>query len=611
MKNGNATASSTATRAKILLLSTAVLLCFGLGHVWALDVAAGSPPSLDATSSSMVAHAAASGGQVAPAWEDGSCVLDESSTPAGATPEDRFGPAWTFQATAVTMSSPRFADVDGDGAQEIIQATMGVLSSPYGEGRVYIFRRDGTNLPGWPVIVASPFTAGCPAVADLDGDGDMEIVAQSWANTYVWNSDGSNAPGWPKYHGTSSSVSAALADLDGDEDLEIVCPTGTRLNAWHHDGSAVTGWPFTAPKLVSPPAVADIDGDGQPEIAAGCWEGPYPGSGPYPFYVFEANGAMAAGFPIADPGGQTRGPISLGDLDGNGSIEIVARINDCIRVWNAQGQMQAGWPVCPDAIRNSATGIGDMDGDGDFEIVIGGFQAQAFHHNGSSVAGWPVAVPPGGSNINSGLVIADMDGDPAQREVVVHSANTFTALHANGSYVSGFPFNLSDDGQSGTFSAAPAVGDLNDDGLVEYVFVSASGRIAYFNEGLAYAGDAHSWPVMQHDAWNTGFLGRGDPTGVVAIPQPAGCLQLSFRNPARPGCSFRVDAPISGPARIGIYGLDGRRVCLLFSGPLGAEVRELVWNGCGENGQRVGAGVYFLSAQVGDLVERRAIVLVP
>jgi len=320
---------------------------------------------------------------------------------------------------------------------------------------------------------------------------------------------------------------------------------------------------------------------------------------------------LATGFPIADPGGQTRGPISLGDLDGNGSVEIVARINDCIRVWNAQGQMQSGWPVCPDAIRNSATGIGDMDGDGDFEVVIGGFQAQAFHHNGSGVAGWPVAVPPGTSNINSGLVIADVDGDPAQREVVVHSANTFTALHADGSYVTGFPFNLSDDGQSGTFSAAPAVGDLDGNGQVEYVFVSASGRIAYFDETLAYSGDANSWPVMQHDACNTGFLSRSDPTGVVSVPGAINRLQLSFRNPVRPGCSFLVNTPISGQARVEIYGLDGRRVCQLLSGPIGEESRELVWNGCAEDGRRVSAGVYFLSARVGHLAERRTFVLVP
>jgi len=616
MKSSKAIASSTATWAKLGVVSVAALLSFGSGHLWALEVVDSSGsllsngPSVQAIPGTAT-HTAAFVGQESQTFTDGSCTSGAPAEWAAEAAGTRFGPIWTFLAQAVTMSSPRFADVDGDGIQEIIQATMGALGSPYGQGRIYVFRRDGTDLPGWPVIVASPFTSSCPAIADLDGDGDMEIVAQSWSSTYVWNADGTNFPGWPKAHGTGSSVSAALADLDSDGDLEIICPTGSTLNVWHHDGTLFSGWPFVAPKLISPPAVADIDGDGELEIAAGCWEGPYPGSGPFPFYVFKADGTHVPGFPIADPGGQTRGAISLGDLDDNGSVEIVARINDCIRVWNAQGQMQPGWPVCPDLIRNSATGIGDMDGDGDFEVVIAGYQAQAFHHDGSPVAGWPVAVPPGTSNINSGLVIADVDGDPAQREVVVHSANTFTAFHANGSYVTGFPFNLSDDGQSGTFSAAPAIGDLDGNGMVEYVFVSASGRIAYFDESLAYAGDANCWPVMQHDAWNTSFLNRTDPAEVVSIPRPTGGLQLSFPNPARSGCSFRLETLVSGMARIEIFDLDGRLVCELFSGAMGAETRTVVWNGRAEDGRPVSAGVYFLSARVGDLAERRIVVLMP
>lgn len=610
MKRVNVISPSTAARAKVLLV---LLLCLCPTCLWVPDVAADLSVSLASSSPppESIPHTAASACQGGSSCDDGSCFRGAPSVCTSETQGVRFGPAWTILASAVTMSSPRLADVDGDGEQEIIQATMGALGAPYTEGRVYVLRRDGTDLPGWPVIVASPFTAGCPAIADLDGDGDVEIVAQNWAYTYVWNADGTNFPGWPKYHGTSSSVSATLADLDGDDDLEIICPTGTRLNVWQYDGTVFPGWPFTAPKLVSPPAVADIDGDGQPEIAAGCWEGPYPGSGQYPFYVFEANGTFATGFPIADPGGQTRGAISLGDLDGNGSVEIVARINDCIRVWDAQGLIQAGWPVCPDLIRNSATGIGDMDGDGDFEVVIAGYQARAFHHDGSVVAGWPVAVPPGTANINSGLIIAEVDGDPAQREVVVHSPNTFSALHADGTYVTGFPFTLSDDNQSGTFSAAPAIGDLDGNGMVEYVFVSASGRIAYFDEALAYSGDADSWPVMQHDARNTGFLSRGDPTGVIADSPRADRLQLFFPNPVRSGHTFLVNTPVAGQAVIEIYGLDGRLVRQLFSGPIGEEAHALIWNGRAGDGRRVSAGVYFLSARVGDLAERRTVVLMP
>lgn len=416
-------------------------------------------------------------------------------------------PTWTISLGLITPASPHLADVDGNGVKDIVLATMGPIGSPYGAGRVVVLDINGATLPGWPVTTSAPFTSAV-AIADVDRNGDMEVVASSWHYVYVWNHDGSGYPGWPKYHGSGYSSAATLADLDGDGDLEIICPTGPRLNVWHHDGTMLPGWPFTTPKPVAPAAVADIDGDGALEIVAGTYEGPYPGTPPYAFYAWKANGTLVPGFPLSLPG-QTRGPISIADLDGDGTLEIVARISDCIYVFDAQGNVRPGWPRCQfDAIRNSATAVGDLDGDGDLEIVIAGFSGQAFHDTGATVAGWPVYIPPATGNIVAGPVIADIDGDLATREIVFHSRDTFYAVHGDGNPVAGFPILLSDDGQSATFGPAAAVGDLNGDGRVEYVFVSVSGRVAYFAMPAAYSTCYADWPVFQRDNRNTCYLPR-------------------------------------------------------------------------------------------------------
>jgi hypothetical protein len=81
--------------------------------------------------------------------------------------------------------------------------------------------------------------------------------------------------GWPKTTGSDVNSSPALGDIDGDGDIEVVVGShGGKVYAWHHDGSDVTGWPKTTGSDVysdvySSPALGDIDGDGDIEVVVG------------------------------------------------------------------------------------------------------------------------------------------------------------------------------------------------------------------------------------------------------------------------------------------------------------------------------------------------------
>jgi len=273
---------------------------------------------------------------------------------------------------------PAVVDLDGDGQKEIV---FGERAYPI--GRIHIFRPDGTEwTAGWPVAL-DHVPASTAAVGDLDGDGQPEIVFLSYNSIYVLNLDGNSLPGWPLQiaNANFSYQSPALADLDHDGDLEIV--VGTHGNApgcyvFHHDGTAVGGWPrlFDAWSYC-PPVVTDLENDGNLEVIDGYMGGAAGVPGPA-FYVWAADGTPRPGFPyIAQIGGGSEGVIVAADVNGDGIKEIFAdsNIKDGTEGFlygvDANGNDLPGFPLRPvgHTYMNGAT-IGDIDGDGDYELGV-------------------------------------------------------------------------------------------------------------------------------------------------------------------------------------------------------------------------------------------------
>lgn len=124
---------------------------------------------------------------------------------------------------------------------------------------------------------------------------------------------------------------------------EIVAGTesGT-LYAWSANGQAIAGFPVRVGanptvtyRILATPAVADLDGDGKPEIVVALSDGR--------LYAFNANGveqwSVSLG-DVADTYGNhvMNGAPVIGDLDGDGKPEIVVgSMDDNLYVFNANG----------------------------------------------------------------------------------------------------------------------------------------------------------------------------------------------------------------------------------------------------------------------------------
>jgi hypothetical protein len=214
------------------------------------------------------------------AWPNGSdfeaghlFVLD------GATGDEH----WEFETRVDHTLTPAVGDMDGDGLAEIVTATRTEL---------LIINHDGSVLFQKPL--PSTLAQQAIALADLDNDGDVEIVCRQ----YIFDHEGELIETLPRGNATAIPV-----DLDGDGDLEIV----EGFSAWHHDGQMVFNHPAGI-TFMTFTAVADLDDDGLPEIV---------GVGDDGIYIFEEDGTLKI-----NGGNSDRSPPAIVDMDADGTPEI-------------------------------------------------------------------------------------------------------------------------------------------------------------------------------------------------------------------------------------------------------------------------------------------------
>ncbi len=214
--------------------------------------------------------------------------------------------------------TPALADLDNNGQLDIVFAGF--------DGKLHAWRPDGSNLPGFPVTLTSSMT-GSVAIGYLDGANDTQldiVIAAPNDSLYVIKADGGRRTGFPigvRLGGTTKQPSPALADMNMDSFVDVVA-AGTDGKIHVYDRNGVPNPSFTNSRYStltdfaseSSPVVADINGDGLPDVVMGDENGVLNG--------ISGTGQLLPGFPI-QLGGEVRGAAALCDCDGDGLSEIV------------------------------------------------------------------------------------------------------------------------------------------------------------------------------------------------------------------------------------------------------------------------------------------------
>ncbi len=321
-------------------------------------------------------------------------------------------------------------DLNGDGKNEIVNITK--------DGWLDIIDNQGKSWPNFPLSTPIVHTSA-PVLADLNNDGQKEIIFYYvWGkDIYVYRLDGTIFPGWPKtiksaYTPGFVRGSPAVGDLDGDGYKEIVALAFDSVYVWRYTGELVEGWPVAAIDTVytqymddCSPLLADLNKDGKLEIVAARSAGnpdDFPNISGV-IEVYSSNGEMLPGWPKHIAGATIAGPVA-GDLDKEGSLEIVVYTWRYINILKPDGEFYPGWPLEVDWVFEHQPILADVDNNDTMEIVfikggnaITGSEVFAYTLSGKLLDGYPFHIE-GFPSLNA-PAIGDVDNSDSLSLLIV------------------------------------------------------------------------------------------------------------------------------------------------------------------------------------------------
>ncbi len=292
---------------------------------------------------------------------------------------DGLGGDFTLHTISTTIQNPwgvHAADLDADGDMDVLAASL------TGDHIIWYENTDGNGTFLQKQFI-SAFEVNVVRTGDMDGDGDLDVI---WSS----NQDGKikysrNTDGLGTFSGTlniennvSSIPDFHTIDVDGDGDLDVVSAWsiqgGSQGVSWYRNenGAGSFSSRITISNAVDGvPSVyaGDLDGDGDIDVAAAL-------SGNDKIVWYEnTDGLGTFGTEqVLSANADVASRVRITDVDGDGDLDVIATSNEDDKItWfeNLDGAGNFGTETFIDSFLGNMRSlhISDMDGDGDMDFL--------------------------------------------------------------------------------------------------------------------------------------------------------------------------------------------------------------------------------------------------
>ena len=326
---------------------------------------------------------------------------------------------WSEHLVTSTLDSPRAvaaADLDADGDLDLV-------SGSWSGGSVLVLLNAG-DASSWVEVTAATGLGGVRglSVRDIDRDGDADVVvAAETADTVVWLQNGGDANSWTE-RTVSASFDGAHAvttfDLDRDGDFDVVgaAVNGDRITWWENLDTVGLAWlahdvdaTFDGARGVT---VSDVDGDGDPDLVGAARDDDA-------VTWWENLDGLALNWSEHVVSSTFDGAVSVDtrDLDRDGDQDVVAAavLDDQVTWWENLDGAGTSWlerPLATALDGPFSVAIADLDSDGDPDLLAPGF-------NDDRIAWWRNDSLHRRPHYENALVVVDSIGANSPAKVII------------------------------------------------------------------------------------------------------------------------------------------------------------------------------------------------